>query len=74
MAIIATFKMGIRVWDAERLLKAALAHPDAMSHTAYVDEEGNIDIGVCLVTLLDPSVIEGAEILQSEVVVVEEEA
>jgi hypothetical protein len=66
------FTLWVRVTDPERLLEAALAHPDAIEagHTRddYLSEEGEIKVPECLVMLFDPGVSPpGCEILDSGV-------
>jgi hypothetical protein len=61
------FSLWLRVLDPEKLLAAALAHPDAAGDTRddYLDEGGEIDTNACLVMLLDPGTLPGCEILDS---------
>jgi hypothetical protein len=59
------------VTDPERLLAAALAHPDAadgVERDDFLDTDGKIDIHKCLTMLFDPGVSPpGCEILDSGV-------
>lgn len=70
----------VRVYDPERLFRAALAHraeteaaagfhpedPAAHWGDEYRNEDGTVDINACLVELIDPGVPpDGCEILSS---------
>lgn len=61
------FTAWIEVHDENQLLQAARSHPDAadMVTEDFHDDEGNVDIGACLVMLLDPGSLPGCEIVES---------
>lgn len=63
------FTLDLSVHDPEQLLAAALAHPDAadnqLNRAAFLDTGGDIDVGKCLVMLLDPGTLAGGEIIGS---------
>lgn len=68
------FTMGLRVYDDNQLLAAALAHPDTaaadMARDDFLDADGHIDIAACLVMLLDPGSLPGCSIHDSSAGVV----
>lgn len=61
------FSISLEVNDDLALLHAARNHPDAegMATEEFYDDAGDIDIKVCLVMLLDPSILPGCEIQDS---------
>jgi hypothetical protein len=60
------FTLNVKIHDPERLLAAAAVHEDGVdSKDELRDADGNVDIGKCLVILLDPGTLPGGEILGS---------
>lgn len=66
-----TFEIDVEIHDPHALFEAAKLHAkvhDGMTleeSEAHHRPDGEIDIGACLVTLLDPSTLPGCDILGS---------
>lgn len=56
------FDMSIRIDNPETLRQAAMAHEDADASDTFLKEDGSINIGACLVMLLDPGKLPGCTI------------
>jgi hypothetical protein len=60
------FTLDLRIDDPEQLLTAALDHSDGPdSRDDLLNDDGTVDIGKCLVILLDPGTLPGGEIFGS---------
>jgi hypothetical protein len=62
----------VRVYDPERLLQAALAHPDVTPHHKFHTPDDDIDIEACLEMLLEPMKLPGCEVAGSETKLVDD--
>lgn len=60
------FTLSTKVHDPHQLRAAALAHPDTQEDQTFLDSEGHVDIGACLVMLLDPGTLPGCSINDSD--------
>lgn len=60
------FTLAMRVFEPSALLAAARAHPDHDLSCSLLDEDGEVDVATCLVTILDPGHLPGCSIDSSE--------
>jgi hypothetical protein len=63
------FSLYFQVRSPSLLKAAAMAHPDAAGMTVedFENEDGSVDLRVCLRTLLDPSSLPGCVIFDSAI-------
>ena len=62
------FHLWLTVHDPQQLLEAARAHPHAASIPTedFYQDDGEINLNFCLGTLLDPGLLPGCKIFESQ--------
>lgn len=59
------FNLSVAVHEVQALRTAAMEHDDAGPDDTFLNEDGSVNIGACLVMLLDPGKLPGCKVYGS---------